>query len=102
MTLTDPRSDRALVQTNASSVVDIARRLREDLRAIDELRRRDARGEESLETFRLRDLEAKTASWLLRRRKLKLSSLGDRERTQLRELFDALDADGPRVIVANI
>ena len=39
MTLTDPRSDRALVQTNASSVVDIARRLREDLRAIDELRR---------------------------------------------------------------
>ena len=42
MTLTDPRSDRALVQTNASSVVDIARRLREDLRAIDELRRRDA------------------------------------------------------------
>ena len=94
MTLTDPRSDRALVQTNASSVIDIARRLREDLRAIDELRRRDARGEESLETFRLRDLEAKTASWLLRRRKLKQSSLGDRERTQLRELFDALDADG--------
>ena len=40
MTLTDPRSDRALVQTNASSVVDIARQLREDLRAIDELRRR--------------------------------------------------------------
>lgn len=93
MTPADGPSD-ALVQTNAASVVEIARRLREDLRAIDELRRRDARDEETLETLRLRDLEATTASWMLRRRKLKQSSLGDCERAQLRELFDALDADG--------
>ena len=93
MTPADGPSD-ALVQTNASSVVEIARRLREDLRAIDELRRRDARDEETLETLRLRELEATTASWMLRRRKLKQSTLDDCERAQLRELFDALDADG--------
>ena len=83
----------ALVDDKASNVLDVITRLRSDLRSIDACRR-DASRADACASFRRRELKAQTAAWMLKRRKLMKKTLGERKRAQLRELFDALDADG--------
>jgi hypothetical protein len=83
----------ALVDDKASNVLDVITRLRSDLRSIDACRR-DASRADACASIRRRELKAQTAAWMLKRRKLMKKTLGERKRAQLRELFDALDADG--------